>query len=167
MKSARGLVVGAVLIAAAAGGWIWWNSPERQVRRMLAEVAESLSYETPQTPLAAAAGAARLQPLLAEEVVVDAGRPFAPLNGRESVLGAAVRVRAAVSAMRVEFVDVEITLADGGAAATVNSTVTATLTDPAGQQTTDAREVIMDLAAVDGRWTIRRIQAVRVVEPIT
>jgi hypothetical protein len=39
--------------------------------------------------------------------------------------------------------------------------------DRAGQETVDAREVIITMHVQDGRWVITRARAVDVLEPVT
>jgi hypothetical protein len=158
-----------VIAIAFAGmaGYRWWASPERQIRRVLDDVASRLSHDRPATGLGAVAEAAGLQEHLAPDVVVEAGQPFPPLTGRDAAMSAAVGVRTAVGALKVEFVDVTVTLGGDGTTAVVDCTASATIGDRAGQQRIDAREIVMTFRHTAGRWIIERAAAVNVLEPVT
>jgi hypothetical protein len=160
-----GLVV--IVAAAAIGGYMWWSSPERQIRRVLAGVAEGFSHTGATTPLGAASAAADLQAYFAPDVRIDSGRPFGTLTGRDRVIGAAARLRTSTPAFRIELVDVQVTVGDDAESAGVDCTAVATLQDGAGQDTVDARELVMTLALVDGRWVITHASALDVLEPVT
>jgi hypothetical protein len=157
----------AVTVAAAAAAYFWWYGPERQIRRALASVAEGLSHDAPASGLAAVSAAAALQPFFAVDVTVDPGRPFGAVSGRDAVLAAAARVRSTAPALRVEFVDVRIELAPDNLSASIDCTAMATLHDRAGQESVDAREVMMTMTVQDGRWVITRARAVDILEPLT
>jgi hypothetical protein len=157
--------------AAALGACGWWNSPEREIRRVLDGIAERLSHDAPLTALAAAAAVAGLQEYLSEDVVIDAGAPVPPLVGRESALGAAARLLGGTPALLVQFVDVQVALAgesaSGQGRAEVTCNVTADVTDRAGQTARDARELTMTMRRMDGRWVVERVKASTVLEPVS
>ncbi|MGH9350345.1 MAG: nuclear transport factor 2 family protein [Vicinamibacterales bacterium] len=163
---ARGVLV-VVVVAAGVLAYRWWNSPERQIRRTLAAISSRLSHDEPVTGLAAAVAAAGLQELVAREVVIEPGRPFPPLTGRDAVVAAAARLVTATPAARVEVVDLRITIGADGDTARVAGSVVATFHDRAGQRAVEAREVVMTLRRVGGRWVVERAAAVNVVEPVT
>ncbi len=161
------LVAIVAIVLALVVAYRWWNSPERQIRRVLDAVAEDLSHDEPVTGLAAVAGAAALQQRFTNDVVVDAGTPFPPIEGRDAVVAAAARLRVATPTLRVEFADVAVTVDTSGTQATVECTVTATGVDRAGQSNVDGREVILVFRVVDGQWMMARATAQRVLEPVT
>jgi hypothetical protein len=81
----------AIVAAALAGlavGYGWWNSPERQIHRMLSEVASVLSHDGVETDLRALAAVAALQTHLRPDVFIDLGRG-SPLQGRQDVMAMA------------------------------------------------------------------------------
>jgi hypothetical protein len=160
-----GLMVLAVV--AAGAGYLWWSSPERQIRSALASVAEGLSHTAPETSLGAIAAASRLRPFLAPDVTIEPGAPFGAFKGRDAALAAASRLKSAAPAIQFELVDIRISLAEGDESATIDCTAMITITDGAGQQSLDAREVIMGMRDVDGRWVIAHARAVEVLEPVT
>jgi hypothetical protein len=154
-------------IATAAGAYVWWNSPERQIRRVLANVADVMSHDAPVRGLAAAAAAAGLQDSLAADVVIEAGRPFGALRGRDAVVSAAARIFIVTPSMRLEFVDTKVAVAADGRSATIDCSAVATITDRAGQESVDAREVMMTMNRVNGTWVISSAKALDVLEPVS
>ena len=161
------LVAIAAVVIASVVGYRWWSSPERQIRRVLATIAEDLSHDEPVTGLAAVAGAASLQQRFTNDVVIDAGPPFPPIEGRDATIAAAARLRVATPTLSVEFADASVTMDASGAQATVDCTVTATGIDRAGQSNVDGRELTLVLRLVDVQWMVARATAQRVMEPVT
>lgn len=161
--------IGAALVAGALlwGAWTWWNSPERRIRRALDALAEGLSHDAPASPLAAASAAAELQEYLAEDVVVAAGGRVQEIRGRPAVLAAVVRIRSAVPAMRVSLVDLRVTPDPQNASAAVEGTVSVVMTDRAGQERSDAREVVVLMRPIEGRWVVTQVRTVEVLEPVS
>ena len=167
MKTIAGIVLFALVLVGSLLGYRWWTSPERQIRRVLAGVAEALSHEAPASALGAVAAVSSLQQYFSQDVTVESTRPAAVLNGRDAVLATAARLRSFTPAMRVEFVDLQIALAGDSQSADVTCTAMATLQDRAGQESVDAREVIITMRIEDGRWVITRGRAIEVLEPLT
>lgn len=163
---ARALAV-VVVLAAIVFGYRWWNSPRRQINRVLDAIAAGVSHEQPAEGLGAVAAVAGLQQYFTTDVAIEAGGGLPVLVGRDSVLGAAARIRIATPSLALTFVDRQIAIGADGASATVNCTVSATSEDRAGQRNTDARQVVITLRLADGRWLIERAAAVNVLEPVT
>lgn len=161
----RVVALGIVLVA-AVGGWRWWNGPERQIRRLLAEIAVDLSPGGEQRGLRDVAAAAALSRRLAAGVIIEPGQPFQAIAGRDAAVAAASALRAAAPGMRVAFTDVRIGLAPDGQGATVDATVTATIPDRAGAAQVEAREALLTVTLVDGHWIVSRASAVAVIERI-
>ena len=161
------VALGILFITAAVAGYFWWSSPERQIRRVLADVSEGLSHDAPATGLSAISAATALQSYFAPDVTIVPGTPFDPVKGRDSVIAAAARLMAGTAALRFEFVDVQINLAFDSRSAGVDCTAVATLRDRAGQETVDAREIVIDMNVIDGRWVIADARAIDVLEPVT
>ncbi|MBP1634514.1 MAG: hypothetical protein H6Q10_1088 [Acidobacteria bacterium] len=160
------VVAVAVALAAILGGWRWWNGPERQIRRLLSDVAADLSDRSGQRGLARAAEVAALGRHLAAGVRVEPGRPFEPIEGRDAVVAAAAGLRSASPGMRVAFTDVGIVLARDRRSAAVDATATATFRDRPGARQVEAREVLLALTLAEGRWVIAQARAVPVLERI-
>jgi hypothetical protein len=167
VKNALRFGLVALLLVGSAVSYRWWTSPERQIRRVLAGVAEGLSHDAPASGLGAVAAVAALQEYFSTDVSIESARPTAVINGRDAVLATAARLRSTLPSMRVEFVDLQITLGADNESADVDCTAMATLQDRAGQQSVDAREVIIAMRIADGRWVITRARAIEVLEPLT
>lgn len=160
-------------VVAASSGCAWWNNPERQILRVLEGIAEQVSHDAPVDRLAAAAAAAGLQEYLAPDVVIDPGRSFERLAGRDVVIMAAVRLIGSTPALRVEFVDVHTdfhtsagTAAAGQDRAEVSCSVTTVVEDGAAHASRDARELKLIMRLLDGRWMIERVEVLSALEPV-
>jgi hypothetical protein len=154
-----------MLAAGAASACSWWDSPERQIHRVLDAIAARLSHDAPVAELAAAAAATGLQEHLSADVAVEAGAPFPVLAGRDAAIAAAARLIAGTRSLRVEFVDVRATIT--GASADVVCNVTTAVRDRAGQETQDARELNVGMRQMEGRWVVERVKALNVLEPVS
>ena len=145
----------AILVAAlvvVVAGYRWWNSPERQVNRLLSDVATALSHESADTDLRALTAVASLQAHLAPDVSIDMGGS-PPIRGRQDVIATAARVRASSPMMRVQFFDPDITIS-GDASGTTRVTVQVTTRDAGGQEVAAAYTVSMNLVLAEGHWQI-------------
>jgi ketosteroid isomerase-like protein len=151
------LVVLAVALVAVLFGYRWWTSPERQIHRLLGDVASALSHEQAEADLRAIAAVAALQRHLAPDVTLEAGALGPPLRGRQDVTAMAARVRASRPMMRVQFFDAVIERT-GDSAADVRVTAQVTTRDEAGEEVADAHEVSMTLLQSDGRWLVARAE---------
>ncbi len=156
-----------VLALAAVFGYRWWNSPERQINRALDGIAESLSHDRPADGLAAVAAAAGMQQYFTVDAAVEPGGSFSPLVGRDAILSAVATVHAATPSLQVELVDRQIAVDREQSVATVNCTASAKTRDRAGQESLDARQLVITLRLVEGHWLVARVTAVHVLEPVT
>lgn len=167
MSVAARWAAAAIVALALGGAWTWWNGPERQIRRTLNTLADGLSHDEVASPLGAVSAVAEMQPLLADGVVVEPGGRLDAIRGRSAVLAAAARMRTAVPALRLEFVDVTVTLGEDGTSAAVAGTVSAEITDRAGQRRTDAREFTAEMRRVEGRWIVASARTIDALEPVS
>ena len=149
---ARAAIVIAALVAVVAG-YRWWNSPERQINQLLADVATALSHESAETDLRALTAVASLQTHLTTDVSIDMGGNSSPIRGRQEVIATAARVRVSSPMMRVQFFDPEIAIS-GDSSGTTTVTVQVTTRDAGGQDVAAAYTVSMNLVFADGRWQI-------------
>ena len=147
----RAAIVVAALVAVVAG-YHWWNSPERQVNQLLADVARALSRESAETDLRALTALASLQTHLTADVSIDMGGNALPIRGRQEVIATATRVRASSPMMRVQFFDPEIAISADSSGTTKVTEVTTR--DSGGQEVAAAYTVSMSLVLADGRWQI-------------
>ena len=141
-----------LVAVAAAAGYRWWASPERQVRRILDDTAAALTHAAPDSGLEALTAAAALQPHLAPDITVTPGGDAVPIQGRQEVVAAAARYRAATPMLRVRFYDPVITL--GGEQGQVRATVEVTQRDAAGQDVVAVHAVAASVTRARDRWVV-------------
>jgi ketosteroid isomerase-like protein len=146
------VAIAVVVLVAVAAGYRWWNNPERHVRRLLSDIATTLSHEKSGTDLLTVAKVAALQNYLAPDVSIEM-ESAPPLRGRQEAISMAARLRASSQMMRVQFFDPEIRLS-GDEAGTTRVTVQVTTTDQGGQEVASAHVVTMALVRAEGRWVV-------------
>jgi SnoaL-like domain len=151
-----GIAAVLALFLAAAVGYRWWTSPERQIRAILDDVAAAFTFEAPESGLDALAGAAALQRHLAPEATVE--MPGASISGRDQVVTAAARTRAAHQEMRLRFFDAVVRL-DGEASADVEATAEVTTAAGGGERLVSVYRVEARVAAREGRWQVVDVRA--------
>ena len=161
----------AVVAIASAIAYRWWMSDERAIRNQMSAVAESLTVQINERELTRMTRIASLRKALAADIqVVGGASAAAPGNmpvpqalvSRDAVLALLGRWNPAGGAT-VEFVDVQVSVDDDRAEATVYCTGKITSAPP-GQSTIDARELIVAFAKPEGEWVVT---SVRVEETLT
>jgi hypothetical protein len=152
------------IVAAGIVGYRWWNSPERQIRRVLDAIVERVSHDAPISGLAAVAAANSIQEHFALDTAVEPGEPSRRLVGRGEVASAAARLLMATPTLHLSLEDVETAIGSDETSASVTCRMTAIFQDRAGQATLDLREVTIGMRLAEGRWVIERASARR-VEP--
>ena len=160
----RAVQLGVGFVIAVACAWVgfgWVSSQERQIRRRLDALAETASVGGQDTNLVRMAKAARLVGYFTEDVTIDLGSSSTAIRGRDALMAMAARIRVSQEGLRIELVDVQITVAAEGPRATASMTVEGSGADFAtGDQVIDAREIEMTLVKMDGEWLIRDVSAV-------
>jgi hypothetical protein len=121
------LAAAAVLLAAAAGAWSWWRSPERRLARRLDALVELLEKEGEEGSLPAAATARAAVDFFAPGFLVRA-RPYeGTLADPRELTGAVLRFRAAAPRVAIQVADREVEVAPGERTGTVVFVATVTL----------------------------------------
>lgn len=145
-----GTVVLAFVIAVMAGalGFVLWPNEERVIRGRLSDVASIISVPAGETDLARMERLAHLRDYLAPDVHLRDGSREA--TSREMVLGALAEWGRSPDALKVQFVDVQVTL-DRSQPDAATAYLTATVT---GRDSVDAREVDARLGRVNGKWIV-------------
>jgi hypothetical protein len=143
----------AVALVAVVAGYRWWNSPERQINKLLSDVAAALTHESAEADLRAVTAVASLQTHLTPDVSIEMNGGSTPIRGRQEVIATAARVRASSSMMRVQFFDPEIAIT-GDTSGTTRVTVQVTTRGSASEEVAAAYTVAMTLVLADGRWQI-------------
>ncbi|MCU0785936.1 MAG: nuclear transport factor 2 family protein, partial [Verrucomicrobia bacterium] len=162
MKIASRLVLFAAFTALAV--WLWtvlFPSPEKIIRKQLAEVARCASFVANEGPLARAGNVAKLAGYFSADAQLSFDVPgHGPhaLTGRDEIIQAAMGARSAVGALVVEFPDVNVTLATDKQSATVDLTAKAKIP---GERDFYVQEMKFTLKKKDGDWLIIRVETVK------
>ena len=152
----------AVLLVWVGFGWL--SSEARQISRRLDALAETASVGGGETNLVRMAKAARLAGYFTGDITIDLGSPSTVIRGRDALMTMAARIRVSPEGLRIELVDVQITVDAEGAGATASMTVQGSGIDFAtGDRMIDAREMEMTLVKSDGEWLIQGVSAVNAI----
>jgi len=143
-----------------------WPDDERRIRDTLDELAAVVSAPAGDG-IALVTRAAQLGSFFADDVVIDLGRPFNPIHGRETIVGLAARMQIPGEGLDVRFVDVTVDLLPGGDVAVVRLTATVRAHGQSVlDRTLDAKELEMRLRKVGGDWTIDEVLGVETIERV-
>lgn len=165
MRIAVRLTVAALL--AGLGVWIWLvlhPSPEKAIRNRLAEAADCASFAADEGAISRMAGAQRLGDFLSSDakLIVDAphgGRHI--FEGRDEITQAAGGARSRLTALEIEFVDLNVMLGLDKISAQVELTAKIKLPD---EQDPVVQELRILLNQFNGDWVIARVETVKVLE---
>jgi hypothetical protein len=154
-----------VIILGLVFGYRWWASDERVIRKQMSQIAQSLTIAPNEGALGPVTRLGMLRKVLAPDIRVSGrrlsgGDASAPqpepeeIVGRDTVLALASRWLPAAGGVTVEFVDVQITVAQGRATAQVYGTAKVTSRGVSGQPTVDAIELTAGFTNADGTWLV-------------
>jgi len=135
-------------VISAALFYVLWPNEERIVRGRLGDVASIVSVPANETDLARMSRLAQLREYLSPDVKIRDGAHEAVT--RDMVIGTLVQWRRSPAPVKVEFVDVQVTL-DRTRPERATAYLTARVTE---RDTVDAREADVRLARVDGKWVV-------------
>jgi hypothetical protein len=160
------IVIRFILLAAllALGVWLWFvlfPSPEKVIRRRLTELANKASFSSGESDLAKLAAAQSLAGYFSSNVEINIdlpGRVQHRLLGRDDVKQAVLGVRSTMSGLKVQFPDINITVAPGKRSAVADLTVVANV---AGDRDSMVQEMKLTLQKTDDGWLIARVETVR------
>ena len=131
MKRAIQIVVAVAIIGLAVWGWMALHpSPEKAIRPRLNGLAKTLSFKSGSGSLSQAYNAEKASEFFTQDVDVDVNLSgFEPLSiqGRDEVMGIAMKARSRLTSLKVEFPDMNITIDPDGQSAKVNLTGKATV----------------------------------------
>ncbi len=148
------------LLVLGYAGWTWLGvSPEKAVRKRLANLAKAASFNSREAPLARIANAQKLSMFCTPDVQVTVDAPRnsqRTISGRPELMELAAGVRSSLDGLRLEFLDVQV--AAGSDKATVNLTARARVP---GDREDYIQELKFTLVKVDGEWLISRIETVK------
>jgi hypothetical protein len=150
------IVVGAIAVA------VWWNRApaEEQAIRARLEALRSEINANAAGELESAVRAEQIGSFFTEDAVVDLGKSSAPIVGRSTVMGMALRLQPRTAAFRVDLDDIGITVNPGAASAEATLTASFTQRSPGGEESRDAREFALAFARGRAGWQISRVTAI-------
>ena len=148
---------------AGLGVWLWlvlFPSPEKAVRKCLAEVARTASFSPGQGDLARLAAARSLAGHFGTNVEMNldlAGHVQNSPMTREEITQAVLLAGSGSGSLKVKFPDVNVTVAPDRQSAVANVTIEATLS---GEHDPVVQEMKFTLQKIDGQWLITRVETV-------
>ncbi len=162
MKKPVLLVVVAVVIGLGIWGWrAWFPSPQNVIRSRLVKLASSMSFEPNQGVIPKGLKARSLGEYLTVDVVVNLevrGLEAHTLKGRDEVVQAATLAMQRLPGLKVEFVDINVSLAAGRETAEASLTGKATIE---GESDYQVQEFSFKLKKIDGTWLVYQIETVK------
>ena len=150
-------------IVVAAGVWLWtvlFPRPEKVIRQRLAEVARLVSFRADENPLAALGGARKLAGFCSPDLHVKLAAPANAehtFESRDEIVQTLLAARGAGGTLKIEFVDVLVTLAPGQQSAEVDLTARI---QSSGSNELNLQEIKFTLRKTDGEWIITRAETV-------
>lgn len=136
------------VIMAAALYYAFWPSEERVIRARLVDIATILTVPANESSIARVARVSHLRDYLTPDFSVRYGN-LEPAS-RDAVLAAVAQFGQSPDGVKVEFVDVQVTI-DPQVATRAHAYFTAKVS---GRDTVDAREADVTLAKTDGAWLV-------------
>jgi hypothetical protein len=162
---ARALLVLA-LLAACVVGYRYWASDERQIRRLLDDVADGVSQAEGEAGVAGLAEVASLNTYLTADVTVEATLPTraAAIRGSQDIVSTVGRFRATFPVVTLSFEDITIAI-DSDSAATARAIARSDIRDKDGVRDDGIWQVVLMLERLDGRWVISHAAAEPATDP--
>ena len=163
MKRAVVVVLAAALII-GLGFWLWstlFPTPQKVIRSRLNSLAKAISFDSGTGMLSKTYSAQKAADFFTTNVEMElnlTGYESVTLHGRDEVLQIAIASRSRLTALKVEFPDMNITVAPDGQTAKVNLTAKATMPD---ERDISAQEFDFRLKKINGTWLIDEVQTVK------
>ena len=158
-----------VAVLVALGFWLYtvlFPSPEKVIRKRLAEVAQLASIRRGQGLLSLATSIQELANCFDSQVEITLnwrGRSDHSLAGRDEIIEAAKLAHGQFKTLEIEFLDMNVMLAPDKQSATVNLTAKVTTSEDRDFQ---VQEFIVTLKKVNGEWLIFKIETVRTLSQL-
>jgi hypothetical protein len=153
-----GTVVAVVLLAIMLAGiaYRYWPNDERDIRRHLSNLAETLSVPGAETEVLRLTRIAAMREYFAPDVRVHVGAE--EIVSRDALIAAIGRL-SPPSGVAVEFVDVTVALAEDHSSADVTLTAKVSSTDRrTGEQTLDVQGAAVTMRDAEGDWVITTVE---------
>jgi len=157
----------AILALLALALWLWsvfFPGPEKLIRKRLDVVAQAASFGPGEGPLALAGNVSKLTDCFSPDaqITFDApGHGRQTLDGHEEIRQVALGARQAIGALKVEFVDANVTVADDKESADVDLTAKGKVR---GEANYYVQEMKFTLKKINGKWLIVRVETVKTLK---
>jgi len=168
MKNVSSYILLAVLVA--LGVWLWFGlspRPEKVICQRLTQLARTASFSSGEGDLARLAAAENIAGYFATnaEINIDVpGRAQHTLAGRAEIRQVALGARSNLNGLKVEFPDINITVAPDKHSAVADLTVVVRV---AGEQDSIVQEMKFTFQKTDDGWLISRVETVRTLTSTT
>lgn len=162
------LTIRLLVFAALAGLAVWlyfilFPSAEKQVRKHLLETATAASFVANEGPLAQAGNIASFAGCFADPVQVKVsviGGEHEASLGRDELLQIAAHARNQFGSLKVQFLDITVTVATDKVNADADLTVRGSIPGDANYL---VQEMKFTLRKLNGHWLITRVETVKVL----
>lgn len=148
----------------AAGFWAWqflFPTPEHVIRKRLGELAAAASISSSEGQLAKLANTQKLVSFFTSDVQVTVdvpGRSMQTFNGRVEIQQATLGARGFLGSLKVQFVDVIVSVGPDKQSAQAHLTATVSLP---GEKLPEVQELEMGFKKVDHDWLINHVETVK------
>jgi hypothetical protein len=156
--------LGLILALLALGFWAWrffFPSPERIIRKNLSAVARLASFAPNEGALAKLSNTQKLTGFCTGdiEIAIDVpGRLPRTLSGRGDLTQAIMSARSTLSALKVEFLDIQVAVGGDRESAVARLTAKA---DLPGEKVPEVQELKVTFQKVGRDWLIHRVETVK------
>ena len=168
MKKPLRLVLAAAFIGLGIWGWrVWFPSPQNVIRARLLDLARTVSFEPAEGIIPRGLKARSIGEYFTADVAVSLdvrGFEAHVLQGRDEVMQAVLAAMQGLRGLKLQFVDINVTLDAGNQGAVVNLTGKATI---AGERDLQVQEFNFRLKKIDRQWLIYRIETVNTLSQRT
>jgi hypothetical protein len=131
----------------------YWPSDEREIRRHLSNLAETLSVPGDEADVARLTRIAAMREYFAPDVRIRFGSE--QIGSRDALIAAIGRLSPPPGGVAVEFVDITVALADDHSSAEVTLTAKIASADrQTGEKTLDVQGAAVQMRDADGDWVI-------------
>ncbi len=165
MRRVSSLIILAVALAAAYYAYRrYFPDDEAVIRARLDDLAATVSHTGGGEGFSTLTRAAKFGTFFTQDVVIDIGGGFAPIQGRDMVLALAAKAQVPGEGFTIRFVDVTVVVDPSGLSALATMTATAQGRSLGDFQAIDARELEMAWRKNDGEWQIDRVTGVEAIQ---
>lgn len=148
----------------SAGFWAWsffFPAPEHVIRKELLELSKAASIAPNEAPLTKLAKTQKVLSFFTSDaqVTLDVpGRLTQTLNGHDDLQQASFAARSMLNNLKVELVDVFVSVGTDKKSAVADLTATATMP---GEKIPEIEELEMTFKKIDRAWLITRVETVK------